>query len=141
MEYEKIESRDYNIFHRLLEDYYRDGEDADTPQNEMDNFIKMLFGMILEHKIEGCFAKNDGSLTGFVLWAVDTAALPFSEILGAGTILEIGVIPAFRSSGFGSRLVLHAEKQMISRWITLCYVSAYGPAQEFWARCGYAFNG
>ena len=78
---------------------------------------------------------------GFVLWARDTEALPFSEISGAGTILEIGVIPAYRSSGLGSQIVLHAEKQIVSRGVTLCYVSAYGPAQEFWAKCGYVFNG
>ena len=28
MDYEMIGNNDYNIFHRLLEDYYRDGEDA-----------------------------------------------------------------------------------------------------------------
>ena len=141
MQYERIESKDYNTFHRLLEDYYRDGEDADTPQDEIDSFIQMLFGMILEHKMESCFAKNDGSLIGFVLWAIDTEELPFSEMTGAGTILEIGVISAFRSSGFGKQIVLDTEKQILSKGSSLCYVSAYGPAQEFWARCGYTFNG
>lgn len=140
MNYEKIGNNNYNLFHQLLEDYYRDGEDADTPQSELDDFIQMLFGMILEHKIEGCFAKNGGIPIGFVLWALDTEALPFSEIIGAGTILEIGVIPAYRSSGFGYQIVLYAEKQIISRGVSLCYVSAYGPAQEFWAKCGYVFN-
>ena len=141
MDYDRIESEDYPLFHRMLEDYYRDGEDADTPQDEMDRFIQMLFGLIQEHKIEGCFVKADGAIIGFILWAIDTAALPFSEMEGAGTVLEIGVTSPFRSSGHGTQMVLYAEEQLISRGITLCYVSAYGLAAEFWAKCGYDFNG
>lgn len=141
MEYEQITSEDYSLFHRLLEDYYRDGEDAQTSQQELDDFIQMLFGMILEQTIHGGFVKKDALPAGFVLWALDTPALPFSEIPGAGTILEIGVLPEFRRSGLGSQIVLYVEKQLISLGISQCYVSAYGPAQEFWGKSGYAFYG
>lgn len=141
MEYEQITSEDYSLFHRLLEDYYRDGEDAQTSQNELDDFIQMLFGLILGHTIHGGFIKKDGLPAGFVLWALDTSALPFSEIPGAGTILEIGILPEFRQSGLGSQIVLYVEKQLISMGISQCYVSAYGPAQGFWTKSGYASHG
>lgn len=141
MVYEQITSEDYSLFHRLLEDYYRDGEDAQTPQNELNDFIQMLFGMILEQTIHGSFINKDGLPAGFVLWALDTPALPFSEIPGAGTILEIGILPEFRRSGLGSQIVLYVEKQLISMGIFQCYVSAYGPAQEFWGKSGYTFHG
>lgn len=108
MDYEKIENKDYNFFHRLLEDCYREGENADTPQSEIDDFT-MLFKMVQERKIEGRFAQKDG-LT-------------------------------FRLSGLDTQLALYAEKQMFSGGIDQCCVSAYGPAQRFWEKCGYSLIG
>ena len=37
MEYHKIRKEDEHIFHTLLEAYYREGEDADTPQEALDS--------------------------------------------------------------------------------------------------------
>ncbi len=141
MNYEKVEEKDYRIFHKMMEEYYREGEDADTPQDVLDQFIQMLFRMIQEHKIEGSFVKKDRVTVGFVLWAMDTKEFLFSEMPGAGTILEMGVLPAFRRSGFGTQIVMDVEKQMCLKGMALCYVSAYGPAQKFWKRCGYTFLG
>ena len=58
-----------------------------------------------------------------------------------GTILEIGLIPSYRSLGFGKQLLGHIEKHLRNNGIEQCYVSAYGPAKGFWANCGYAENG
>ena len=35
MEYIKISKNDYDTFHELLNAYYREGEDGDTPQEEI----------------------------------------------------------------------------------------------------------
>ena len=37
-----VTKEQFPVFHRLLTDYYRDGEDAQTPQEELDGFIEML---------------------------------------------------------------------------------------------------
>lgn len=141
VEYLAICENDYGIFHDLLDAYYRDGEDENTPQEEMDSFIRFLFEKVIAHEIHGVFAKRENIYIGFGLWAVDTEEFEFSEMPGCGTIMEIGFIPRFRASGFGRSLVMYMEGCMRSRQVNQCYVSAYGPAQAFWERCGYVRNG
>ena len=141
MDYLKIGQQDRKLFHQLLNAYYREGEDENTPQEEIDGFIDLLFSKVVSREIDGCFAMTDGTCAGFALWAKDTEDFPFSEIPGMGTILEIGLIPARRSSGLGKELVAFIESDLLARGITGCYVSAYGPAQKFWRHCGYAENG
>lgn len=141
MNYPEISREDYAVFHELANAYYREGEDAQTPQEEVDGFIRFLFNMVMNQEIEGCFAEKESSCIGFALWAVDTEDFPFSEIPGFGTILEIGLVPAHRGSGLGQEFVSFIEKSLRERGVTQCYVSAYGPAQKFWIRCGFVPNG
>ena len=141
VEYLEICESNYDVFHELANAYYREGEDENTPQAEMDAFIGFLFEMVVHKKIHGCFVKEGNSCIGFALWAVDTADFPFSQIPGFGTILEIGIIPSRRGSGLGRELVWHIEAFFQNSSIKRCYVSAYGPAQRFWESCGYGENG
>lgn len=141
MDYIEIARSDYAAFHHLATDYYREGEDANTPQEELDTFIRVLFDKLCSREIHGCFAKIRKDCIGFALWALDTPDFAFSEIPGCGTILEIGLLPAFRSSGHGKALVSFIEDWFCKKNVMQCYVSAYGPAQAFWSRCGYVKNG
>lgn len=141
MDYVQMGPEDYAPFHELACAYYREGEDADTPQEEMDAFIASLFEMVRSHEIEGCFARIGEKTIGFALWAVDAEGFRFSEMPGFGTILEIGLAKDYRASGLGKAFVAHIERAFLEKDITRCYVSAYGPAQTFWARCGYRENG
>lgn len=141
VEYPAIRENDEEIFHELLNAYYREGEDENTPQEEVDAFIRLLFEKVIHHEIEGCFAKEGNAYIGFSLWAMDTGNFAFSEMPGAGTILEIGLIKPSRSSGHGKELVSFIENQLRGKNVKQCYVSAYGPAQQFWTQCGYKENG
>ena len=141
MEFVPFGNDDYGIFHTLANAYYREGEDAQTPQDVIDSFIRILFDKVINGEIYGCLARSDGRYIGFSLWAVDTADFDFSEIPGYGTILEIGLVPDCRGTGLGKKLVAHAEYDLRRKNVTCCYVSAYGPAQKFWSSCGYAANG
>lgn len=137
MECRSVSEAGYGIFHSLLNDYYREGEDADTPQPEIDEFVGYLYDLCLSGQICGCIAwENDP--VGFVLWTVDSADGAFSQKPGYGTILEIGVNKAARGMGLGGSLVFHAEEKMETDWY---YVCAYGPAEAFWSRYGYIFSG
>jgi len=141
MDYTEISKNDYGVFHTLTEAYYREGEDADTPQEDIDAFIAFLFEKVTDRTVNGCFVKKDGEYIGFALWAVDTADFEFSEMPDCGTIMEIGIVKQYRSSGLGKQLVSHVEKRLLEKGIKKCYVSAYGPAQGFWSHCGYSKNG
>ena len=141
MTYTEINLKDYEAFHKLVDGYYREGEDENTPQEVMDSFIHMMFDKVTGREIDGCFAKDGNTYIGFALWAVDTEDFAFRQMPGFGTILEIGLIPSYRSSGLGRELVTRIEANLRERGITQCYVSAYGPAQKFWAACGYTENG
>ena len=141
MDYIEICEDDYGSFHQLTNAYYRDGEDADTPQEVIDSFIRLMFDKVVSNEIHGCFAMDAREYVGFALWAVDHENFAFSQMPGFGTILEIGLIPSRRGSGFGRNLVAHVENDLQNRNITQCYVCAYGPAQKFWAACGYVENG
>lgn len=141
MEYFEICQNDYDTFHELANAYYREGEDAETPQEEIDSFIQFMFGKIINQEIYGSFAKVGSTYVGFVLWTIDTENFSFSEIPGFGTILEIGVILPYRSSGLGKELVAFVENKLCEKEVEYCYVSAYGPAQKFWLHCGYIENG
>lgn len=141
MEFVEIKDGDYEVFHDLLTAYYREGEDADTPQEVVGEFVEALFGQVTSHAIEGCFAREGETPVGFALWALDTEAFAYSEMPGFGTILEIGIAPAFRLGGRGERLVDHVEDGLRKMGAERCYVSAYGPAQAFWTKCGYQDSG
>ena len=141
MEYCAVGPNDYAVFHELANAYYREGEDADTPQEQVDAFIRFLFEKVMAQEISGCLAKDGNTYAGFALWGVDREDFFFSEMPGLGTILEIGLIPAYRACGHGKALAAFIEKCLQSVNIQRCYVSAYGPAQRFWAHCGYADSG
>ena len=141
MEYSEICEWDYDVFHELANGYYREGEDENTAQDEIDAFIRCLFDKVIRKEIRGCFVTDSRRCIGFALWAVDTEDFAFSELPGCGTILEIGITPPHRASGHGRKLVAHIESCLRREQIDRCYVSAYGPAQKFWAACGYEKNG
>ena len=135
--YSSISSDSYPIFGELLNAYYRDGEDADTEQTVLDDFIQELFSLITENHIQGCFLQAEDRIIGFILWMIDTAGGTFSELPGYGTILEIGISPAFRGNGIGCRAVAHIEAQMRKSDISHFYVCVYPQAEGFWTKCGY----
>ena len=135
--YPGISNGDYDTFHSLLTCYYREAEDKDTPQEDIDAFIRLLFDKILSGDIGGCFAVVNHCPAGFALWMIDTAQSEFSEISGFGTILEIGLEKEFRNRGIGISLACFAERQMTASGVDGLYVCAYGPAQGFWLKCGY----
>ena len=141
MDYIEILEDDYCAFHELANAYYRDGEDADTSQEIIDSFIRLMFDKVINKEIYGCFVKDEHKYIGFALWAVDSEDFEFSEIPGFGTILEIGLTPSYRSHGLGKNLVTYVENNLQKKKIAQCYVSAYGPAQKFWSGCGYIENG
>lgn len=132
-----ITQNQYDVFHSLLTNYYRDGEDAQTPQEELDPFIELLFDLCQKNTISGCIAYEKAAI-GFVLWGMDTADFPFSNKPGCGTILEIGVIPSMRGTGLGRQLAEYAENAMACEKY---YVCAYGPAEKFWQKCHYRETG
>ena len=55
MTYLDIHEQDYTLFHDLANDYYREGEDASTPQEQIDQFISFLFDKIVSQEIHGYF--------------------------------------------------------------------------------------
>lgn len=137
MEYSTVVDAGYDVFHSLMNEYYRDGEDADTPQSEIDGFVKYLYELCLSGQISGCISFEHDPI-GFVLWTVDSEEGVFSQKPGYGTILEIGMVRSKRGMKIGRDLVAYAEARMnTGRY----YVCAYGPAEGFWANCGYTFTG
>ena len=140
-EYRDIRRQDEPIFHKLLNAYYREGEDANTPKEQVDAFIRLLFDQVLARAIQGRLAVEGGEAVGFALWAVDAEGFAFSEMPGYGAILEIGFVPSCRSSGRGRALVALIESWFMENGVVRCYVSAYGPARTFWERCGYMDSG
>ena len=137
MEFLDIQNVSYDVFHELLNEYYREGEDAQTPQAEIDAFVGYLFDLCRSGKISGAVCAGEEPL-GFALWNMDTEDSTFSNKPGFGTILEIGVRKNARGAGIGRKLVNLAESRMnVERF----YVCAYGPAQAFWSRCGYVLSG
>ena len=141
VEFPEISEGDYDVFHRLANEYYREGEDEHTPQDEIDGFIGFLFDKVLRREFQGCFARAGGRCIGFGLWAVDTEDFAFSELPGLGTILELGITPSRRGCGHGRELAAHIESSLGQMGIRQCYVSAYGPARSFWTACGYEPTG
>lgn len=128
---------EYEVFHKLLNAYYRDGEDEQTPQAQLDAFICHLYDLCVSGGISGCIAMDHGPV-GFVLWMIDSKESPFSQKPGYGTILEIGVFPDSRNVGLGRKLAEYAESKMQAQ---AYYVCAYGPAETFWKKCGYTDSG
>ena len=137
MKFVPMDQTEYPLFHQLLNDYYRDGEDAETAQNEIDGFIGYLYDLCTEGKIAGAVAWDDAAV-GFVVWTVDTPDGVFSQRPGCGTILEIGVQEAYQGRGAGRKLVDHALGRMKNMDY---YVCAYGPAESFWKKCGFRDSG
>lgn len=128
---------DYEVFLSLLIPYYREGEDAETPREELEAFARYLYGLLEQGTISGGILYG-AKPVGFALWALDTDELPFSNKPGWGTILEIGILPDFRGKGYGGQLVSLAESCLGDG---PKYICAYGPAENFWKKCGYRESG
>ena len=128
---------DYESFLSLLIPYYREGEDAETPREELEAFVGYLYGLLEQGTISGGILSGEKPV-GFVLWARDSEELPFSNKPGWGTILEIGILPDCRGNGYGFRLVSFAESRLEDCPKCIC---AYGPAEGFWKKCGYRESG
>ncbi len=126
--------------HTLLTSYYREGEDADTPQSELDAFIAYLTELLEQRILMGELIYEDDTPLGFVLYAKDGGGYPFSECPGMGTIAEIAVVPEAREKGLGSLLVRRAE-EALQPGVTQMYVCAHDSAQGFWEKCGYRATG
>lgn len=140
MKYNSINEENYDVFYKLMDAYYKDGEDAETPQSEIDDFINYLYNLCVANKISGCIFEEDEPL-GFVLWNKDIKDGLFSNLPGFGTILEIGVSRSYQKNGLGSKMVKYAEEEMRKTGLKSLYVCAYGPAEEFWKKCGYKDDG
>ncbi len=122
----------------LLAAYYREGEDADTPQETLDAFIAYLRELVRAGTLQGEVAFDGARAQGFVLYAFDGDGYPFPERSMEGTIVELGVIPEARGSGLGRMLVRHAE-DALHTWDM--YVCVHPNAQGFWRKCGYQPTG
>ena len=129
-----------DALHALLTAYYREGEDADTPQSELDAFIAYLTELLEQHILMGEIIYEDDMPLGFVLYAKDGEGYPFSECPGMGTIAEIAVAPEARGKGLGSLLVRRAE-EALQPSVTLMYICAHDSARGFWEKCGYRTTG
>lgn len=141
MQYARICPEHEAAFRRFMTQYYRQSEDQDTPQEVLDEFIDQLLNLLRAEEISGALLQAEGVTLGTVLWMVDRAEGPFSVRPGWGTILEFGIDPAYRNQGLGRRAAAYAEEQMREAGVCGFYVSAYGPAQGFWERCGYCDAG
>ena len=64
MDYIEICENDYNAFYELASAYYREDEDADTPQEEIDTFICFMFEKVINHEINGYIAKDKMPMLG-----------------------------------------------------------------------------
>lgn len=137
MQFRAIGAENRTVFFRLMSDYYRDGDDRDTPQAELDAFIRQLYEMLQRGEACGRLLEQEGQLVGFVLWALDKETGAFSERPGYGTILEIGITDSQRLHGAGREAVRYAEEQLRTQAPKGFYVCAYGPARGFWEKCGY----
>lgn len=137
LRFEPLSPAAFTDFHRLMTEYYRTAEDADTPEDVIDAFIRRLFDGVLCGELYGCLAYCETVPAGFALFEKDNGRGDFTEILNYGTILEIGLAPQFQAKGLGKGLVAHAEKELLALNVEGLYVCAYGPAQRFWIACGY----
>ena len=129
-----------DALHDLLTAYYREGEDADTPQETLDGFISYLTALLKSHILLGEVALDGEIPAGFVLYALDERDYPFPECPGMGTIAEISVTPAHRTHGLGCELVQRAENALRTSCRQM-YVCAHASAQSFWGKRGYTLCG
>ena len=141
LEYINIDTSNYEIMLCQMTDYYRNAEDADTPQQEIEDFIHMLFDMIQLGSIRGKLLYYDNVAVGFVLWGIDKEDDMFCEMPGYGTILEICVNEDCRMNGIGTAAVNYAEADMLNNGAKGLYVLAHPDAQGFWQRLGYIDSG
>lgn len=137
LKFTELNEKNYESLHQLMLAYYREGEDAETSEDELDSFIGMLFNAVMTKEIDGRLVKVDGKIAGFVLYALDKEDGMFSEIPEHGTILEIGISTAFRGRGLGKAVVDFAEAELKKCGAKGMYVCAYGSAERFWEKCGY----
>ncbi len=147
IKYAAINGESRADLHEMMTEYYRDGEDHDTPQEEIDAFIGLLFEKVVSKAFDGRIAYMDGCPAGFVLWMMDEAGMDYSVIPGFGTILEIGARHGYRRMGLGKQMAELAQGVLLKNGATGLYVLACGKAQSFWKKCGFvesgrvAFNG
>ena len=141
MEFREINHDNYDLFRDLMTNYLREGEDQYTAQDVIDHYVAKLFDMMNAKDLFGRLGYEGEKEVGFILYMKDTKESDYSEKPGFGTIAEIGLKEEHRNKGIGKIFVDYAETQLNQLGVEGCYVSAYGPAQSFWKRCGYIEKG
>lgn len=73
---------------------------------------------------------------GFIYFQIDTPQSNWCEREGWGFIREIYIEPILRKSGFGARLISHAEERLYSRGAKNIYLTSDNN-NTFWKSLGY----
>lgn len=121
----------------LLFNYYKDGEDADTPDDIVNDFIKYIVKLIYSNKLNCRILNHEGTYIGFIIWFKDEVGHEFSELPGYWSIAEIGIKKEYRNKHFGIKLVNYVEKNVKGNDAASFYITAYSPFKNFWEKIGF----
>ncbi|MFH1484887.1 MAG: GNAT family N-acetyltransferase [Chloroflexota bacterium] len=125
------EEQSYRIHNELR---YRVEEWERTPSTVDGRIVARDFGAPLPE----VFREN------MELWAPAVGQIDYEVVVLAkkkvGRIGGVAVIPEYRKSGVGKRLVQLAEKQMKTHGALTAIGSARDEVREFWEKMGYVFR-
>lgn len=121
-------------FKKLFCSYYEELGCADDCDHLLSEYIipDLLAGLI---KID--VIKNDGALSGFVIYQIDDIVNDWNFKEGWADIREIYISPALRRSGAGKLLLYTAEMKLYEAGAKMSYALPAENSEPFFEACGY----
>ena len=142
---EKIEIRqlcqnDINDFTEMFRTYFRNDLKIEITDEKLEKICNEIANYsLLEITPLDLLTIND-QVAGFVIYQIDSKESNWCEREGWGFIREIYIHHSMRGKGFGSQLVVHAEKALYEKGAKHIYLTS-DEAGAFWGLCGYKATG
>ena len=121
-------------FEKLFGDYYAELGCDDDCAHLLSEYVipDLLAGLI---KID--ILRNDGVISGFVIYQTDDIVNDWNFKEGWGDVREIYVVPALRRTGAGTLLLYTAEMRLRESGTDKSYALPAESAVPFFEACGY----
>ncbi len=134
--FELLTPENYKILKDMMRAMYKETS-GNASEDEIEKQILQFFDLLQEGKIKARLSRKGSTYMGFIFYMKDEKNTPYTQISGYGTVLQLGVLPKYRTSGIGTLMLKYAEDELKFLNIEGYYVRVTDENKDFFKKQGY----
>jgi len=133
----------YAFFPMMKWYYTRETIASANNQDAIEKYVDNIYHLLENGKLLGSIAYDENIPVGIVIYRIDREKeeTSYSVLPGYGSIVNIGLIDAYRHRGLGNEIVAYVESVLKEKGVKNMYVCSSGPSDKFWKENKFSFNG